>query len=307
MNKRKYNKIAVVIPTYNRQSCLSRLLQQLLSQHFNDYYEIIIVAVVDGSTDGTLEMLATYFSSVHIVEGNGHWWWTRSVNEGILYSSQYGVDAVLLMNDDTEIPPSYLQTLFDDAQLHPGAVIGSINLTISTPHLIYYSGIHHINWWKAKSIRYHPVFYPYEPGLKGVHPSILLLGRGLFIPINVFNVTGLFDQNGLPQYKADFDFTLSAHEHNIPTLISWNAPIFSHIELTGKGATFTHQSFTAFLASFLKKNSYTNLRHSFHYYWKHCPFYLLPLSYTIDKLRLIYSFWQKRKYLTLTGKSSTKK
>ena len=51
-------KLSVVIPTYNRRDALFRTLQSLFHQNYPQTdYEIVVV--VDGSMDGTLEMLAT--------------------------------------------------------------------------------------------------------------------------------------------------------------------------------------------------------------------------------------------------------
>src|SRR5215471_12914256 len=52
-------KLSVVIPTYNRRELLSRTLQTVLHQHFPaEDYEVVVV--VDGSTDGTIDMLRTF-------------------------------------------------------------------------------------------------------------------------------------------------------------------------------------------------------------------------------------------------------
>jgi GT2 family glycosyltransferase len=292
--KNPINKLSVIIPTYNRENYLSRLLAQLKKQVLSNV-EMSIIAVVDGSTDGTLEMLESEFPEVSIVHGSGHWWWTKSINEGCKFALKNRSDAVLLMNDDTGIRKNYVTTLLKSVESHPGAVIGSLNITKNKPHLMYFSGVKKIVWWKAKSVRYHKIFTPYNEKLTGLHKSVLLMGRGLFIPVPVFEKIGFFDEKAFPQYKADLDFVLRANENNIETLISWDAVVYCYMGLTGKGATYGSQSFFSFLASFFCKNTYTNFIHSFRYYRKHCPFYLLPLSFVIDKLRLIYSFLSKRK------------
>ena len=49
-------RLSVVIPTFNRRHVLERTLPSLLAQYFPpENYEVIVV--VDGSTDGTAEML----------------------------------------------------------------------------------------------------------------------------------------------------------------------------------------------------------------------------------------------------------
>lgn len=289
-------KTAAVIPTYNRKYYLKRLLEQLKGQAVHDV-DLFIVVVVDGSTDGTLEMLKTQFPDIDVVKGDGNWWWTKSVNEGIKFAIRNDAETILLMNDDTEIDTQYVSTLLKANQQHPDAIIGSLNLSIEKPHKIYFSGVKKIIWWKAKSVRYHKIFDLYRNNLTGLHKSVLLMGRGMFIPVSIFKKIGYFDEKAFPQYKADLDFVLRANENNIETFISWDSIIYSHLELTGKGATYTNQNFSEFLGSFFRKNTYNNLKHSFQYYKKHCPIFLLPFSYFVDKLRLIYSFLRKRKLL----------
>lgn len=282
-------KLSVVIPTFNRQKCLYILLQQLLHQDL-EYTELMVVVVVDGSNDGTLEMLETEFPRVHVVKGDGSWWWTRSINEGCKYALEREADAILLMNDDLEIQPYYIQTIVDAAESEPDAVIGSLNLSLEEPRIIFFSGVKKISWWNARSLRYHDKLEPYDKPLTGLHNSVVLMGRGTFIPKFVFQKIGMLDQQRFPQYKADLDFVLTAHEQGIKTLVSWDSVIYSRLELTGKGVTYKKQSLFAFLRSFFQPNTMTNLVHSFRYYRKHCPWYFLPLSYTLDKFRLIYSF-----------------
>jgi GT2 family glycosyltransferase len=289
-------KTDVVIPTYNRKNYLKRLLKQLNEQVVHDV-DLFIVVVVDGSTDGTLEMLKTQFPDIDVIRGDGNWWWTKSVNEGIKFAIENDAESILLMNDDTEIDTQYVSTLLKANQQYPDAIIGSLNLSIEKPHRIYFSGVKKIIWWKARSVRYHKIFDLYKKNLTGLHKSVLLMGRGMFIPVSIFKKIGFFDENAFPQYKADLDFVLTANENNIKTYISWDSIVYSHLELTGKGATYTNQNFFEFLGSFFKQNTYTNLKQSFRYYKKHCPIFLLPFSYFVDKLRLIYSFLKKRKLL----------
>lgn len=291
--KNPIKKLLVIIPTYNRKSYLFSLLAQLKKQVLNNV-EMSITAVVDGSSDGTLEMLENEFPEVNIVYGNGQWWWTKSINEGCKLALKNGSDAVLLMNDDTEIDQGYVGTLLNKAKQQPDSIIGSLNITRTKPQKIYFSGVKHIAWWKAKSVRYHNIFASFDNHLTGLHPSILLMGRGMLIPASVFEKIGFFDQKSFPQYKADLDFVLTAHENNIKTFISWDSIVYSHLELTGKGVTYKKNSFFSFLKSFFQENSMTNLVHSFRYFKKHCPLYLLPLSFLLDKLRLIYSFLKRR-------------
>ncbi|MCP5108672.1 MAG: glycosyltransferase family 2 protein [bacterium] len=289
-------KLSVIIPTYNRKDYLYRLLGQLRDQELDTVnVDMSVVVVVDGAGDGTIEMLAAEFPHVDMVRGDGDWWWTKSINEGCKHAVKNGAEAVLLLNDDTGVRRDYIRVMLKNAELQPGAVIGSLDVTKETPHRMYFSGVKKITWWNAKSHRYYKAFEHYDETLTGLHESVILMGRGLFIPVPVFEKTGFLDEKAFPQYKADVDFVLTAHEKNIETFISWDSVLYVHMGTTGKGVTYTGQSFWGFLGSFFGKNTCNNLLHSFRYYRKHCRWYLLPLSFTVDKMRLIYSYWSKRK------------
>ena len=132
-----------------------------------------------------------------------------------------------------------------------------------------------------------------------VYKSIVLPGRGLFIPSWVFKKIGFFDEKALPQYKADYDFVLRANKNNIHSFISWDSIIFSYVETTGKGSTFTRQSLFAFCISLFQKKSRTNFFQNFLYYKRHLPLWSLPLfpfTALMILMRHFFLFFKERKY-----------
>src|SRR5688572_11601688 len=104
-------KIAAIIPTFNRRQELSDLLWMLGNMDMPEKCELDIIAVVDGSTDGTIEMLTRDFPHVHIVKGTGNWWYTRSINEGFKYADRLRPDLILTLNDDIIVHDDYLLKL----------------------------------------------------------------------------------------------------------------------------------------------------------------------------------------------------
>ena len=95
--------VAAVIPTFNRKDKLNVILTQLASQILLPNLMLEIIVCVDGSTDGTNEMIMEKFPSVHIVSGDGTWWYTKSMNMGFKYAQSLKIDFVLTLNDDIEI------------------------------------------------------------------------------------------------------------------------------------------------------------------------------------------------------------
>jgi GT2 family glycosyltransferase len=107
--------LSVVIPTYQRRDSLLRLLASLTGQTLPaSAYEVI--AVVDGSTDGTAEAargLAVPFA-LSVLEGsNGGR--ARACNAGVRAARG---DVVVLLDDDMEATPEFLAA---HARAHAGA------------------------------------------------------------------------------------------------------------------------------------------------------------------------------------------
>jgi GT2 family glycosyltransferase len=291
-------KLAAIIPTYNRKESIIHVLE-LLEKQVVKGIDLSIIVVVDGSSDGTQSTIRSDFPGVTMIEGNGSWWWTRSINEGCKQAVKDGADAVLLLNDDVQLDNNYLETLLKSVEKEPNAIIGSLNITREKEGRIFFSGAVKFQWWKGKLQRYHSFLAPYPKNLSGLHQSVVLPGRGILIPTAVFKKTGYFDEKALPQYKADYEFVLRANKKKIKTLISWDTVIFVNVKTTGKGATFSRQSFLTFFASLFKKNSRTNLYQNFLYYKRFYPLWalpLLPFTALMIAVRQFLLFLKGRKY-----------
>ena len=99
--------LAIIIPTFNRKTYLSNLLNQINNLSHSDF-DLYIIVVVDESTDTTIAMLSSDFPQVHIVKGTGDWWYTRSINEGLAYIKNLNIDYVLTLNDDILLKNDFL-------------------------------------------------------------------------------------------------------------------------------------------------------------------------------------------------------
>lgn len=249
-------KIAVVIPTYNRKSLLRNLLLQLNAQKLNKM-ELYIVVVVDGSNDGTYEMLDKDFHNISIVKGSGNWWYTKCMNEGFKFAEKFNPDFVLTLNDDLEVGENYIQTLMSDfySLNDENTILGSITLSIEKKDRVFFSGIKIIKWWRYKSVKYHSFLECVDINtLKGTHPSEALPGRGMLIPFEILKLLNYFDLSFV-QYGSDEDFCYRAQKRGYKIYISWNAKIFSHIKETSKSSPQIEKSFSIYLKSFLNKYS----------------------------------------------------
>ncbi|HUB62466.1 MAG TPA: glycosyltransferase [Puia sp.] len=268
--------IGAVIPTFNRVNSLRQILTCLQQQRAATPHNLATpsvtttpIVVVDGSTDGTLEMLSAEFPSAAIVRGDGSWWYTRSINEGIKKARQLNCSHILTLNDDLTFASNYIGTIVGDhLAAGPDSVIGSISLSATTPRLITFSGVSKVTR-TLKEYNYLPKFSAVaENTLGGVKPSVVLSGRGILYPIGIFDRFGLYDEH-LVQYSSETDFTYTASRNGIPVMISYNARVYENVRLTSAGAVYNNPSLHALLRSFRNKYSINSWHKTRYYAIKH--------------------------------------
>jgi len=276
----------IIIPTYNRKRLLEECLNSILSQTFTDYK---IIVVVDGSTDGTINMLEESFKGLEVIRGNGDWWWTKSVNKGIEAAFKYNPDNILLLNDDVVLPPEYLNNVMKAANENPGCLLGSSIKDIRTGKYTYIGT--NLDWRK---VRYKNLITLYDlEKLSEYIPVNHLPGRGLLIPIQVFSKLGLFDTRTFPQQKADADFSLRAINAGYNLVVATNAYLFSHVDEGPDKVYESNYSIANFFKRLYEKKSKQNIYYTLRFNIRHCPKRWL-LSYSLINVSAIIIGYLKR-------------
>lgn len=278
------HKLSIIIPTFNRRDILKQLLDSLRVQTLKAF-EIIVV--VDGSTDGTDEMLKCEFPDIVVVCGDGNWWWTRSVNEGLKKAVERGNELFLLMNDDTYVGKDFLNIMIRTYE-KKGGILGAISVTSSKPERIFYSGISSVNWFSAKQVRYHKFLDEYTKDIRGVQPTKFIPGRGMLFGKDVIELIGYLKEDLFPQYLADYDFSHTALKAGFPLNVSWSNPVYSFIERTAKGNK-TNATLIQFIIAFFKPNTSNNLIHTWRFYKKHGRL-LFPFGFVLHVIRNIAGY-----------------
>jgi GT2 family glycosyltransferase len=271
-------KISVIIPTFNRQQFLKKLLTQLDNQKLGNDLELYIIVVNDGSSDGTSEMLIHEFGRVITIQGNGSWWWTRCVNEGIKMAINLSTDFILLLNDDNEIKDDYIISLIRDYKtLTPGAILGSASISLDFNRtLIDSSGIKDFSKLFCEYTRFHPRNSRINDNFYGIHECFCFSGRGTLIPRDTLLKLGLYDEKMI-QYGSDEDYILTAKEKGFPVFITWNTCVYNHSKMTGKGKHPQNMSLISYLSTFFNKYTNKSLLLNYYFYSKHCYPFLAPI------------------------------
>lgn len=114
--------ISVVVPCFNTEDCLERSIGSLLQQTFRDFE---VIAVDDGSTDGTLNVLQALAQHDYRVRV------CRQANQGPHAARLAGIrvaraDWVTFMDADDEVLPVHLQSLWSGVSPRVGVVVGGV-------------------------------------------------------------------------------------------------------------------------------------------------------------------------------------
>ena len=252
--------VHVIIPVHNRLDFTRACLASLREQSWRDFS---LTVVDDGSTDGTHAALAEGFPEVSLLWGDGDLWWTGAMNralERVLPRAGHG-DHILALNNDTALPPDYLDTMLDLSRRHPHALIGSVAVSWDDHERIVDGGAR-IDWRTTRSVS--PAqgltWSQAVEHLGEAVPVSVLSGRGTLIPVEAFRRVGLYDQKRLPHYGADWEFSRRAQRAGFELLMCYRARVFSHEGATGLRPSTQTLSRRQFMRAYVDVRSPNNLR-----------------------------------------------
>lgn len=216
-------KLFIVVPTFERFEHINKLIKTLDQQIFNNY----VLIVVDH---GITKVNKINNSKIIYLNASPDLWWTGAINFGIRFvldnfNNNDNVP-ILIINDDVIIAKkNYLSSLMDYWLQNKTSLIGSLCAS-ETGRVIYCSMIY--NFMKAKLI-YHYKGSNIDDLKSDFYDSDVLKGRGTLIPSSVFRKIGLFNEEYLPHYKADHEFTFRASKNGFSLVVLKMALLYSDL------------------------------------------------------------------------------
>lgn len=277
------NMVFVVIPVLNRWSFTFKCIQSLLEQ---DYKKLKVVIVDHGSTDGTLENIASQFPSVVLLNGNLDMWWSAAVNLGISHAMDQDAEFIVTLNNDTVPKPDFISRLVDAYYSAPEfSLIGATGLnTNDKPVFRGEVG----NWFFMTHKKYVDLIQD-RPN-NGLIPVHNYPGRGLLIHQQVFKTIGYFDEKTFPHYYADHDFTIRAYKAGFEVYNSWDACLTIYPEQSGANEIKKTRSIPGLKKHLFSRKGAGNINDFYQYSKRHAPWFLFPyvVSFGIFKRTLGY-------------------
>ncbi len=214
--------IYVLIPVFNRLHCTKTIIKCLRRQTYKKYLKVYVVD--DGSTDETETWLNEQLDIISI-KGNGNLFWSGAINLGLknIVKNANSNDWLLLINNDVEINPEYVETLFKIAKKNFPAALGSIvknknGEIVSVGPKIFSKSL------KIKDLIEDKKIFKNKKLIKDVDA---LSGRGVIYPLKSIKEAGGINQRIFPHYFADYELSLRIKKKGYNLMLSKDVCVFT--------------------------------------------------------------------------------
>jgi GT2 family glycosyltransferase len=219
--------VFAVIPVFNRLHFTLECLRRLQSQ---TYPHLVVVVSDGGSTDGTPQAVHSAFPEAVVLTSERELWWAGSTKLGVEYAlakSMNNEDFVLMLNNDTEIPGNYVETLVTASRTH-GAAVGALIVDSRDPARVLDAG-EYVSWLNYDF----PLKTTIAPDEHYCDNVDVLPGRGSLVPLRMIREVGNIDADRFPHYLADYEFFYRIKSHGFPLGVCYETHVLAHIEETG--------------------------------------------------------------------------
>jgi GT2 family glycosyltransferase len=164
--------------------------------------DVEVIAVDNGSRDGTVRLLRERFPEVTVLANDRNLGFAGGNNAGIRRALERGADFVYLLNPDTEVTPGFLREALSVAREHPEAgQVQSLLLLAAERNLVNTAGnaIHFLGLGYCGRFREPASSVPDAPA-----EIAFASGAGVLLRARTLRESGLFDE-ALFLYQEDLD------------------------------------------------------------------------------------------------------
>jgi len=268
--------IYIVTPVFNRKEFTKNYLLALQKQTDQNFKVII---VDDGSTDGTSTMIEEEFPEVILLKENGDLWWAEATNIGVRYAIKNNADYIMTLNDDTIPQKDYMENMIKWSRKKPLVLLGAFAIDALTNKPVFGGEV--LNW---KTGNYENILDKLTFNEQvGLHEVNVFPGRGLLIPVKVFQDIGFYDSKNFPQTVADLDFTCRAYSVGYKIYCNYDAKIGIYTEESGGVALVKNKSFKNYYNHLFGMRGGGNLKWFTVFTFKNAPKQLM-VSYLLKGL-----------------------
>ncbi len=226
-------KIFVLIPVHNRVEMTIQCLNNLLAQTITSEIEIIIID--DGSTDETEKWVLDTQKSLRnlrnreitLIKGTGDWWWTKSIEVGLDYARPLlnCSDSVLLLNDDVQLKPDYIEQLITARELVGKCIVMSQLVNIENDKDFVVSPVSVV----SENLSISAANQTANNDVRLVNSDVAP-GRGTLYPATPLMEGHTVNTKKLPHYVADYEFSARISRLGYPIVCALDASVFTTLD-----------------------------------------------------------------------------
>jgi len=130
---------------------LHHTLSCLASLENMTYSKKMVIVVENGSKDGSANEIRSAYPNVVVLEQSENYGFAKGNNIGIEYAKAQAMDYVLLLNNDVEVEPTFLNQMIVELEKHPNAgIAGPTIYYYDQPDVIWSAG-GKVDWIRGDS------------------------------------------------------------------------------------------------------------------------------------------------------------
>ncbi len=206
--------MAIVLSWNGREHTLAclRSLRQVTYRPFS------IVVVDNGSSDGSADAVAAEHPDVALVRLGQNLGFAGGMNAGIRAAFADGAEAVVLLNNDMEVEPGFVEPLVSASEGDPSSAAACAQILFAgEPPRIWYAGAP-FNRRRGHNGRNVGYGQPPLPSTVPPYPTDRACGGAMLFTVDVSERVGLFDED-LFAYAEDTDWSLRAQRAGLHSLV----------------------------------------------------------------------------------------
>ncbi len=209
--------VSVVILNWNGLPYVITCLKSVLA---SDYPRFLVIVIDNGSTDGSDKAIEMQFPNVLLYKMENNLGYAAGNNIGIVESLNKGCDYILLLNNDTEVPPNMIYSVVSDMLQNPQAgVVGVKIYLLEEPDRFWaVGGVFRSNRLHTLGINEH------DHGQYNNVKLDFVFGCGILVKSEVFEKIGLLDTRFFFYYE-DIDLCLRAKKAGFDVLLASEATL----------------------------------------------------------------------------------
>ena len=225
--------VAIILVNWNGQTDTLACLSSLSQLQYPNYS---VMVIDNGSTDDSVTTIRVAYPQVTVIESGANLGFVGGNNIGLDRARNLGADYALLLNNDTEVAPDFLQLLVEAAEADPQVgIVGPLIYYFDRPDVVWSAG--GAIDWAGGSTRMlglneedHGQFDP------APHLVDFVTGCALLIKMPLVEQVGMLDPRFFAYYE-ETEWCVRATRAGQKILLVPRARIWHKISLTAREAS----------------------------------------------------------------------